>query len=143
MAITITAIPPLQEGRKTVGVKLSDNRTALLFADKISALSVGDDESKFILKEADGRDGGKVLYINPKPAPGAYRSGGGGGFKAAPKDEAAIVAQVILKEACDCARTEAMQSNKPIDLQRVEALGAAFTEVFLVAYGKVKGANGS
>lgn len=69
--------------------------------------------------------------------------GGGGGYKTPPKDEAAIVCQTIVKEACESARAEALQKNSQFDMARAESIAAGLVGIYIASYAKVKGAHGS
>lgn len=139
--ITITAIGELAEGKKSVQVTLSDNRRAYLGARNIGTLKVGDDESKFQLKEKAGENGNPGCWFID-PAGGGFK-GGGGGFKGAPKDEMSIVAQTIVKEAVETARQEAARKNTELMPDRLTTLAAQLTETYKATYAKLKmGADG-
>ena len=138
--ITIIEKPELQPDKSGVWVKLSNQTTAYLGTRNYAALSVGDDESKFNLTSKPRKDGdGITQFIDPKNAP---RSGGGGGFKGAPKDEMSIVAQTIVKEAVETARQEAARKNTDLNHERLEMVAAQLTNAYQTTYQKLKGANG-
>lgn len=145
--LTITNIPMLgtkPDGtpKASVAVTLSDNRKAYLGARNLTALQVGDDESKFKLTEKPGQSGDMILYIDPVSGGGFKGGGGGGGFKGAPKDEMSIVAQTIIKEAVETARQEAARKNAEMSLDRLTTVSAQLTETYQATYQKLKGANG-
>jgi len=143
--LTITNIAELAEGRKSVQVTLSDNRRAYLGARNIGTLKVGDDESKFTLKEKPGENGNAGCWFIDPIGSGAAKpfGGGGGGYKAPPKDEASIVCQTIIKEASESARAEALQKNKEFDMTRAESIAAGLVGIYIASYAKVKGVHGS
>ena len=141
--ITITKKPEIEQGKSGCGVTLSDSRTAYLGSREYSTLNIDDDESKFDLVEKPRKNGeGTTLFINPKGGAKPF-GGGGGGYKAPPKDEASIVCQTIIKEASESARAEALQKNSQFDMARAESIAAGLVGIYVASYSKVKGVHGS
>lgn len=72
----------------------------------------------------------------PKKA-GGY-AGGGGGYKGQPKDDEAIVAQVILKEACETARHNAKESGKALAVTEISLIADGLIPIYQRAYRALK-----
>lgn len=64
--------------------------------------------------------------------------GGGGGFKGQPKDDEAIVAQVILKEACETARTNASSRGEVLAMTEVGVIAEGLTSIYQKVYRNLK-----
>jgi hypothetical protein len=68
----------------------------------------------------------------------AFGGGGGGGFKGAPKDDEAIIAQVILKEACETARTNAHTRGEVLAMTEVGIIAGGLTRIYQSVYRELK-----
>jgi hypothetical protein len=62
--------------------------------------------------------------------------GGGGGYKGTPKDDEAIVAQVIIKEACETGRHNA--EGKALDMNEVRVIAHGLVGIYQDVYAKLK-----
>jgi hypothetical protein len=64
----------------------------------------------------------------------AFGGGGGGGFKGAPKDDEAIVAQVIIKEACETARANATREGRDLAMTEVNVIANGLVDIYRRVY---------
>lgn len=108
-------------------------------------LAVGDEFDATIEVKEEEYNGNKQLAVWLIPSSGGgKRGGGGGGGNYTPNDEAPIACQVMIKEACEIARFEAInKGEKEVDLSRASAIFDALSDAYVRNYPKVKGAHGA
>ncbi len=109
-------------------------------------VSVGDEFDVSVeVKEGKEYQGSKPIecwLIPAKSGGNSYSRGGGNNYQ--PKDEAPIACQVMIKEAGEIARFEAInKGEKQVDLARMDAIFDGLTEAYVRNYPKVKGAHGA
>lgn len=72
-----------------------------------------------------------IKSVNGTPAKQQRQGGGGGGRPMAPpRDEDIIVAQVIIKEACESARMNATRESRALDLNEVRVTAKALVDIY-------------
>lgn len=79
-----------------------------------------------------------ITEVNGQGAKKASSGGGGGGYKGQPKDDEAIVAQVILKEACETARTNAHTRGEVLAMTEVGVIADGLTKIYQTVYRNLK-----
>ena len=118
-----------------------------MWEPKNKTLAVGDEIEVTVEVKEEEYQGNKQIAVWLLPAGGGgggNRRGGGGGGNYTPKDEAPIACQVMIKEACEIARFEAInKGEKEVDLSRASAIFDALSDAYVRNYPKVKGAHGA
>lgn len=95
-------------------------------------------------KEYNGEIPLEYWLSTPKKSGGGGYSGGSKGGNYQPKDEAPIACQVMIKEACEIARFEAInKGEKEISLDRVADIFDKLADSYVDNYTKVKKVHGS
>lgn len=90
------------------------------------------------VEKKDGKYGEERWVKSCNGQTAQQRQGGGGGFKGQPKDDEAIVAQVILKEACETARHNAKESGKTLAVTEIGLIADGLIPIYQKAYRALK-----
>ncbi len=122
-----------------------DTRAFQMWEPKGKTVSVGDEFDVSVEVKEEEYQGNTQLAVWLIPAKGSGGGGGrGGGRDYQPKDEAPIACQMMIKEAGEIARFEAInKGEKQVDLARMDAIFDSLTEAYVRNYPKVKGAHGA
>jgi hypothetical protein len=76
-----------------------------------------------------------IVEVNGQgPKAGRSGGGGGGGYKGQPKDDEAIVAQVIIKEACETARANATRQDRDLTMTEVNVIASGLVDIYRRVY---------